>query len=232
MIAKSIILLFIKAPEKGQVKTRLAAAIGNDAAFELYRNFILDIIDTVKKTGCPFRICFYPPDAGEAVTSWLGARYRLMPQNGNDLGERMENAFLQCFSEGAESAILIGSDIPDLVPDVLREALSSLAENDSVIGPASDGGYYLIGFKKGAFLPRIFHGIRWSEETVFQETITMLHDAALTVHRAPLWNDVDTVQDLKALYERNRAAGSDKTRTMTYLNKSNFPAKKSIATST
>jgi rSAM/selenodomain-associated transferase 1 len=214
---KSVILLFIKAPVRGQVKSRLAAAIGDEAALELYKSFILDIIDAVKKTGYPFRICYYPPDSGKAVASWLGVRYRFMPQHGNDLGERMENAFIRCFSEGFERAILIGSDLPDLAPAVLREAISSLAENDVVIGPASDGGYYLIGFHKRTFLPGMFHGITWSVGTVFQETMTILQNSALTVHQAPKWNDVDTVEDLKALCKRGKDTEFDKSRTMTYL---------------
>lgn len=217
---KSVILLFIKAPVMGQVKSRLAAVIGKKAALELYKSFILDIVDTIKKTGHPFKICFYPPDAGAAVTSWLGRRWQFMPQQGNDLGQRMENAFTRCFSEGFERAVLIGSDLPDLTPSVLHEAITSLAENDVVIGPASDGGYYLIGFNKRTFMPRLFHGIPWSTETVFQETMAILRDSALTVHRAPQWNDVDTAEDLKALLKRNKDGRFDNSRTMTYLKKS------------
>jgi rSAM/selenodomain-associated transferase 1 len=219
MPEKSVILLFIKAPIMGQVKSRLAAVIGKKAAFELYKCFILDIVDTIKKTGQPFKIFFYPPDALAAVTSWLGRRWHFMPQQGNDLGQRMENAFMRCFSEGFERAVLIGSDLPDLTPSVLHEAISSLAENDVVIGPAPDGGYYLIGFNKGTFMPRLFHGIPWSTETVFQETMTILQDSPLTVHRAPQWNDVDTAEDLKALFKRNKDGRFDNSRTMTYLKK-------------
>jgi glycosyltransferase A (GT-A) superfamily protein (DUF2064 family) len=131
----------------------------------------------------------------------------------------MENAFIRCFSEGFERAILIGSDLPDLTPAVLREAVASLAENDVVIGPASDGGYYLIGFHKRTFLPLMFHGIPWSAGTVFQKTMTILQDSALTVHRTPKWNDVDTMEDLKGLCKRSKDTGFDKSRTMTYLMK-------------
>lgn len=217
MADKTLILLFIKAPVRGQVKSRLAAMIGEEAAFELYQCFVLDIIDTVKKAGHPFRICFYPPDAGQAVTSWLGGHWRFMPQEGRDLGQRMENAFARCFSEGFERAVLIGSDLPDLTPSLLQEAMSSLAKHDVVIGPASDGGYYLIGFHKRSLLPRLFHGIPWGTETVFRETMTILQDSSLAVHRAPQWNDVDTAEDLKALYERNKNGAFDNSRTMTYL---------------
>lgn len=226
MSAESIILLFIKAPVRGQVKSRLAAAIGEEAALELYKNFILDSIDTVKTTGYPFRICYYPPDAGPAVSSWLAGHYCLMPQQGNDLGERMENAFIRCFSEGFERAILIGSDLPDLAPAVLQEAMASLAEHDVVIGPASDGGYYLIGFHKNTLVPQVFHGMPWSTETVFQKTTAILKNSAFSIAQAPKWNDVDTVEDLRALCTRSKGTEFDKSRTMTYLNTNEVLVKK------
>jgi hypothetical protein len=229
MSAKSIILLFIKAPVRGQVKSRLAAAIGDETTLELYKNFILDIMDSVKKSGYPFRICYYPTDAGTDVSSWLAGQYRIMPQHGGDLGERMENAFIRCFSEGFERAILIGSDLPDLTPAVLQEALASLAENDAVIGPASDGGYYLIGFHKHTFTPQVFHGIPWSTESVFQETMTILQNSALSVHQTPKWNDVDTVEDLRALWQRSKDAEFDTSRTMMYLMNNEVLVKKVIS---
>jgi rSAM/selenodomain-associated transferase 1 len=217
MSAESIILLFIKAPVRGRVKSRLAAAIGQEAALELYKNFILDIVDTVKKTGYPFRICYYPPEAGSEASSWLSGQYRFTPQQGSDLGKRMENAFIRCFSEGFERAILIGSDLPDLAPSVLKEAMASLAKHDVVIGPASDGGYYLIGFHKHTLMPRVFHGMSWSTETVFQKTMAILKNSALSIAQAPTWNDVDTVEDLRALYTRSKGTEFDKSMTMTYL---------------
>lgn len=226
MSDKSAILLFIKAPVRGRVKSRLAAAIGDETALELYKNFIFDIIDSVNRTGYPFIICYYPPEAGPEVSSWLAGKYRIMPQQGGDLGERMENAFIRCFSEGFERAILIGSDLPDLTPAVLQEAMSSLAEKDAVIGPASDGGYYLIGFHKHTLMPRVFHGIPWSTETVFQETAAILQDSALLVHQAPRWNDVDTLEDLRALCKRSKNTEFDKSKTMTYLMNNELLVKK------
>jgi len=226
MSAKSVILLFIKAPVRGRVKSRLAEAIGEERALGLYKNFILDILDTVKKTGYPFRICYYPSNAGAEVSSWLAGQYRLMPQQGDDLGERMENAFIRCFSEGFERAILIGSDLPDLTQAVLQEAMASLAENDVVIGPASDGGYYLIGFHSHTLLPRMFQGMPWSTATVFRETMAILQNSSLSTGQAPMWNDVDTVEDLRALCKRSKNTEFDKSRTMTYLNNNEVLAQK------
>jgi len=221
MPEKSIVLLFIKAPFKGRVKSRLAAAVGEEAALDLYKNFILDIIDALSTSGYPFTIFFYPPDAEETITTWL-VGHPAAPQVGSDLGERMELAFEKIFSEGFTRAILIGSDIPDLTPAVFHEALESLNENDAVIGPAADGGYYMIGFNRKSFQPRIFRGIPWSTDTVFRETMDIMQDSSLRVHLVPQWKDVDSLEDLKALFERNRNTGFNQSLTMAYLMKNAY----------
>jgi len=217
MLEKQIILLFIKAPVEGTVKSRLAIDLGDHTAVELYKNFILDTVDTAVNSGYPFRMCVDPPDGEKAVSDLFHAQYRTMPQDGHDLGGKMGNAFRRIFSEGFTSAILIGSDIPDLASAVFQEAIESLKKNDVVIGPSADGGYYLIGFNRDSFLPNIFHGITWSTNTVFRETMNILNKASLRVHRAPLWKDVDTLDDLKGLFDRNRNTVFNKSRTMTYL---------------
>ncbi len=195
----------------------MAAAIGDDAALALYQSFVLDAVDRVHTGGFAFRICFYPADSGDALRAWLGEGEPLMPQVGSDLGERMANAFAGIFSEGFDRAVLIGSDLPDLPPAMLGEAFASLLKNDVVIGPAADGGYYLIGFNKSAFRPSLFQKIAWSTATVFQDTLKAAKAASLKVHIVPEWMDVDTLEDLKALYERAQNTAFDKSRTMTYL---------------
>lgn len=217
MSDKPIALLFIKAPIKGKVKSRLAATVGEEAALELYKRFVLDTIETVEKSGYPLRICYHPPDSGRIVSDWLGQKNHTMPQEGRDLGARMENAFSRIFAEGFTDAVLIGSDIPDLSSAVFLEAFESLANSNAVIGPAVDGGYYLIGFTVGSFFPRVFRGIAWSTNTVFRETMDLLNEAALRTHRAPERKDVDTLDDLRDLFERNRNTAFDKSRTMAYL---------------
>lgn len=214
----SLILLFIKSPVRGRVKSRLAAALGENAALGLYKNFVLDTLATVELSGHPCRICFHPPDAGEAVADWLGRRRSYLAQTGNDLGERMEQAFRRVFSEGACSrAILIGSDIPDLPGDAFSEAFRSLDRHDAVIGPATDGGYYLIGFRIDTFFPDIFHAVEWSTDTVFSRTMEVFAKAGLRVHALPAWRDVDTSEDLRDLWERNRGTAFRHSRTMNAL---------------
>jgi rSAM/selenodomain-associated transferase 1 len=217
MIDNPVILLFVKAPLRGQVKSRLAAVLGQDAALALYRTFVLDILASIEKSGVPCIICYHPPDSGEIVKNWLGGRLPRFPQVGKDIGERMERAFRRAFSEGVSRAVLVGSDIPDLPPELLNDALASLSENDAVIGPAKDGGYYLIGFRRETFLPDIFRGIAWSTDTVFSRTMQIFELAHHKVFLLPPWRDVDTIDDLRDLMNRNRNGGFSDSRTMDYL---------------
>src|SRR3990172_6395297 len=150
------LLLFVKYPDKGKVKSRLSKEFGEDTVLLLYEVFVLDVLETVNKGKYRFTICFHPPSAQEKIASWLGKSYLYMPQNGSDLGEKMKNAFAAAFSEGFEKVMLIGSDIPDLPKEIVDEAFAS--DGEAVIAPATDGGYYLIGFRRDTFLPHIFEG--------------------------------------------------------------------------
>ncbi len=218
MADQPLIILFVKAPVRGQVKSRLAAsALGDDATLELYRNFCLDILDTLKQTGIPVRICYYPPDSGNAVAGWLGPGQQYLPQEGRDVGERMDNAFRQAFSRGFSRVLLIGSDIPDLPAPLFSDAMAALLTHDAVIGPARDGGYYLIGFRNDTFAPGVFSGIAWSTGAVFEQTMAAFAHAGRRVHELPLWQDVDTIEDLKDLAARNRRSAFRASRTMSFL---------------
>ena len=217
MTDKRCVILFVKFPEKGQVKSRLAQLMDEDLVLRLYENMVLDTIDMLTRGRFPFRICFTPPDARDRILEWLGQGYRAFPQTGDDLGDRMENAFERVFSEGVEDALLIGSDIPGLTAEVMDEAFTALLKNEAVIGPAGDGGYYLIGFKKGSFEPVIFHDMVWSTKTVFRETMDKLHNASLKVHVLPELTDVDTVEDLKTLMSQVKDPAPEKSRTRSFL---------------
>jgi hypothetical protein len=195
------VILFVRFPEKGRVKTRLAASVGDETAVRLYENFVLDAIDTLSGCPRPFIISFHPPSSAGRVASWLGD-HRYMPQRGADLGERMKNAFLSVFETGVSKALLMGSDVPDLPPSVIEEAFSALGGNGAVLGPALDGGYYLIGFNKNAFVPGAFEGIAWGAPSVFRDTMRALE--GVRVHVLPRWRDVDTVEDLDALFLRRK----------------------------
>jgi len=193
------LLFFVKYPEKGKVKSRLADSIGDDLAVSVYKNIVDQMLSTLKERTFPLYICFFPKNAQKPIRNWLGREYRYMPQHGKDLGERMRNGFFDGFSMGHKRVVLIGSDIPDLSINYIEEAFKSLKEVDAVIGPAFDGGYYLIGFNQSTFSPQVFEGIAWGTETVFDETVKKLKRFRRTVHTLPYQRDIDTAEDLKRL---------------------------------
>lgn len=201
---KCCILFFVKYPVLRGVKTRLAEHVGHDVATDLYKSFVADILITLHTLSVNFRIVFYPPDAGDQFQQWLGEKYSYAPQIGQDLGQRMKNAFLQAFSDGFNSVVIIGSDSPDLPADYLDLGFTALDTNDVVVGPSSDGGYYLIGFAREAFLPDAFEQITWSSTNVFERTLNILKQHKQRVYLLPQWHDVDSVSDLNKLLERNR----------------------------
>jgi len=213
----SCILIFVKLPEKGSVKTRLAKDLGHDFVQTLYRNFVLDLLETLAKVKWPIIIYFHPPESKAAVSRWLGGSYLYVPQNGSDLGERMKNAFKDVFERGFSRAVIIGSDIPDLKISILDMAFNSLHANDMVIGPSADGGYYLIGFRHNSFLPEVFKGISWGTDTVLKDTLKILREKNYKAHFLPELRDVDTIEDLKALYERNKDTAFADSRTMKFI---------------
>jgi len=213
----TVLLLFIRYPEPGRVKTRLAARIGADEAAELYRNFILDILATLAKCGLPLRVYFSPSDRETALRAWLGPQYVFKPQRGPDLGARMRLAFEEAFGEGFSRGILLGSDVPDLPLSLLKEAVDALERHDAVIGPARDGGYYLIGFQRGFIPTDVFEGIPWSTAGVVRETMARLEAHECRIHHLPEWEDVDTAEDLAALEKRAQNTDFTRSKTLAYM---------------
>ncbi len=190
-------LFFVKNPERAKVKTRLASAIGDQMAVKLYKRFLLEMLSTLNSGTFLFYVCFHPEDSLKDLKNWLGEDYLYTPQIGENLGEKMKNAFIEAFSMNFKRVLLIGSDIPDLPLEFIEEAFNSLDEKDAVIGPSVDGGYYLIGFKDKTFLPRAFEKIPWSTSRVFDETMKVLENQGLAVHTLQRLRDMDTVEDLR-----------------------------------
>jgi uncharacterized protein len=213
----SCILIFVKLPEKGSVKTRLAKDLGHGFVQTLYRNFVLDLLETLAKVKWPIIIYFHPQESGNAVSKWLGKNYTYAPQKGGDLGDRMKNAFRETFARGFTKAVILGSDLPDLQNNILDMAFNALHVNDIVIGPSVDGGYYLIGFRHNSFLPEVFKGISWGTDTVLKDTLEILREKNCRAHFLPELRDVDTIEDLKALYERNKDTAFADSRTMQFI---------------
>lgn len=216
------ILMFVKNPEEGMVKSRLASSIGDTVALDLYRCFVKDMMEMLTGAGYPFIIYFHPPYARNTIVQWLGDTHLLLPQTGENLGERMKNAFFEVFSKGYQNAILIGSDSPDLPGTLIEEAFLSLRDNGAVIGPSLDGGYYLIGFRADTFLPEVFDRMPWSTPEVFTRTVGIFQKEDFLIHILPQWRDVDTFDDLKALYVNNRGSSFAGSATMRYIEKNRY----------
>jgi rSAM/selenodomain-associated transferase 1 len=216
-VAQNCILFFIKSPERGQVKRRLAASLGETVATELYITFVIDALATLDTCRARVVVCFYPPEKERSIVAWLGRHHSYLPQRGEDLGQRMKNAFIDAFDRGFQQVIIVGSDIPDLPRAVIEDAFESLQTRDAVFGPSFDGGYYLIGFKRHTFQPQAFEGIVWGTETVFQATIDRLRTKGLSLRTLPTWNDIDTLADLKDLFQRHRQTAFSSSQTISYL---------------
>jgi rSAM/selenodomain-associated transferase 1 len=213
----SCVLMLVKYPEKGKVKVRLTRRIDDDLVVRIYRNFVLDSLSVLKRSGIPFIVCFHPADSLDRFEGWLGTQYDYMPQRGRDLGERLRNGLADVIERGYKSAMAIGSDTPDLPEDILLQGRTALETHDVVIGPSPDGGYYLIGFRRSAFLPEAFEGIKWSADTVYLKTVRKLEAAGRSIHVLPVWWDIDTFDDLVALDRGNRNPNFASSETMQFL---------------
>lgn len=216
---QSCVLVFVKYPERGQVKSRLAAEFDENATTELYRCFVEDLLLMLMEKKISISICYTPADALNKFRKWLGTKHRYVPQHGNNLGMRMKNGCLAAFTRGYENVVLIGSDSPDLPGSFIDTAFQNLKENDVVIGPCPDGGYYLIGFSQHSFFPSVFRDIKWGTEDVFSCTLKKLQSRKLKVYVMPLWNDIDTFDDLWDLYLRNKDKDFNTLKTMSLLSK-------------
>jgi rSAM/selenodomain-associated transferase 1 len=194
------LLVFLKAPRPGRVKTRLAAAVGEAAAAGLYRALAEQVLRATASEGEYERwICFDPPDAGEEIRAWLGEE-RLLPQSSGDLGARMAHAFAGAFTRGAARVAVIGSDAPAVSRARVREALDGLGGQDVVLGPARDGGYYLIALDRPR--PELFQAVPWSTAAVLAATRERAAALGLRLGLLPLEGDVDTLEDLRREWPR------------------------------
>ena len=188
----SILCIFAKRPDPGRVKTRLAAATSPSWAAQLADAVLRDTLDRCATMPVRRIVAFDPPDAAPFFADVAAGRYELEPQTDGDLGQRMESFFRRRYQEGAERVVLIGSDSPTVPPEFIAQAFGNLAKADVVLGPATDGGYYLIGCARR--VPPVFAGINWGEATVLSETIARLADG-IQLALLPPWYDVDTLND-------------------------------------
>jgi uncharacterized protein len=198
----TIVVLFVRDPIPGRVKTRLATDLGNDGACNLYRAMVTDILSNI--TSCDFPVClFYEgDDVGNLPEEWVTASSTVVPQAGDNIGERMAAAFEYCFAHNINQVILVGSDIPSLDSRVMLSAATSLASHDITISPAYDGGYCLIAMKRETYQPRIFKNVPWNTDQVLQTTLKRCAECELDAELLDTLQDIDTIEDFKA-YCRN-----------------------------
>lgn len=189
--SKNALIIFTRNPELGKCKTRLAATIGDEAALEIYKFLIAH---TVKiSTGVNADKFVYYSEKRRENDSWNNEIFSKKVQHGDDLGVRMENAFNEVFALGYERAIIIGSDMYDITSEDINEAFQKLASNNVVLGPAEDGGYYLLGMK--TIHPEIFRNKNWGTNTVQKATLADLTDESVALLAEK--NDVDYYEDIK-----------------------------------
>jgi rSAM/selenodomain-associated transferase 1 len=191
-----LLIVFVKAPRPGLVKTRLAAAIGAEHAAALYRAMAERVFrETDPASGTYARVvCYAPADGRSEVDAWLPGE-RLHVQSAGDLGARMAAAFEWAFDGGAARVVLIGTDTPDVSRGDLLHAFEALRASDLVVGPSLDGGYYLIGLPRP--IPALFERIPWSTPAVLGETLTRAESLGLRAAPLAVKADIDTLEDVR-----------------------------------
>ena len=191
MSHKNLLIIFTRNPVLGKVKTRLAKTVGDKTALDIYHFLLQKTKEVTKKISCDKKVYYSEKIIKDDL--WDQSIYQKKKQYGNDLGEKMKNAFNDGFKKNYEKIIVIGSDLFDLKPSHINEAYKKLNHNNVVIGPALDGGYYLIGLKK--LYPKIFQNKNWGTSSVRKETLKNLEK--VDVHLLPMLNDVDVIDDIK-----------------------------------
>ena len=194
---KEALIIFVRNPELGKVKTRLAAVVGDQRALEIYKHLLNHTKEVALACDCD-RYVFVTGNVSQE--DWVG--FTMEQQSSGDLGDKMSNAFDFLFEKKYEKVIIIGSDCLELSGDHLIHAFNQLAYNDTVIGPANDGGYYLLGMKKHH--KAIFANKNWGTESVFSETFEAIEQLGLRMHKLEYLNDIDEEKDLPD-YLRSKA---------------------------
>jgi rSAM/selenodomain-associated transferase 1 len=221
-----VICIFAKYPKPGTVKKDLGKIIGEMAAAQLSRSFIIDTIATALRiSDVNLALAVWPPDSIDDFQEILNyyqnheldfkmveksQKIQFLPQIGNDLGERIANVSGELINNGADRLLIIGYDSPQLEQSIFRAAFELLNTNDVILGPTFDGGYYLIGMKK--HYPELFTNISWGEPVIYRETIENINKLNLSWQELELSYDVDNTDDLEQLYfdiDNHRLAGDD-----------------------
>ena len=194
-----VIVVMVKAPIAGFVKTRLTPPLSQSDAAILAQCFLKDIVDAVERVTPKIIVAFTPPEGRVLLERSLSKQLLWFAQKGNDLGERLNSAVTHAHALGFKPIIVLGADSPTIPASFIETALNALVrgETDVVLGPTTDGGYYLIGLNR--LQPELFQNIPWSSRSTFQETARKANQLNLRLCQLPEWYDVDTPADLVTL---------------------------------
>jgi len=200
-VSKDQLIVFVRAPRLGSVKTRIAQTAGAERACAIYREMVGTVLQNIA-TIRDVQLSFAPDDAAPEIQPWLREGWSAIDQGGGDLGERLQRAFEGAFSRGAERVVIIGSDCPEAKSSDVRVAWKELKSHDVVVGPAVDGGYWLIGLRMQQ--PELFCGIAWSSDQVLGQTLARAKTLGLRIQLLRILTDIDTEADWNA-HVRERA---------------------------
>ena len=192
------IIIFQKNAELGKVKTRLAETMGKKEALEIYQILVNYTHQQVQQVPCQKLLYF--SEFLESSSDWENEGYTLKLQTAGNLGGKMANAFQAEFENGFTQLVIIGTDCPEINPEIIEEAFEKLKKADVVLGPATDGGYYLLGMNQ--FFPGLFKNIPWSSEDVLAATKNFLVTNKITFDTLPLISDVDYQEDWEKVKEK------------------------------
>ncbi len=202
------LIIFTRYPEPGKTKTRLIPALGPQQAADLHRQLAEHALNRLKRLirrrSVSIEIC-YEGGNERLMREWIGSDVIYRTQRGQDLGERMAQALREALAEGAEGVVLVGTDCPGLTAEIAEKAFHALNDSDIVLGPASDGGYYLVGLKR--MVPELFTGISWGSAKVLEQTVKVANSLGLSTALVDMLDDVDRVEDLH-IWEKERTGSA------------------------
>ncbi len=196
-LAQEQVIIFTRYPKPGMAKTRLIPLLGPEGAADLQRRMTENCLTRAEK-GCAKAMfsleIWYDGGSEDSMRSWLGSKHSYLLQKKGDIGTRMHQAFESSFNKGFQRVVIIGSDCPDISEDIIIESLKRLRDNDLIIGPATDGGYYLIGLRSPC--ANLFEGIEWGASSVLADTLARASSLGLKYYLLTKLQDVDIPADL------------------------------------
>jgi len=192
--SQETLIIFTRYPESGKTKTRLIPALGTEGAANLQKKLTEYTLTEASKLEVNLRVYFSGGNE-TLMQRWLGENYQYYRQRAGDLGKKLIAALEESFTADVAKIVIIGIDCPDLDAAIIKQAVAKLKHQDLVLGPAEDGGYYLIGLR--SCLPELFQGIDWGTDMVLKQTVSIAKKTGLNIYYLPMFNDLDTPEDIE-----------------------------------